>query len=170
MILFYFLTIGRGPNTHAYTHSVSDGHHVYLNLQTLRFYCLPDNYEIIDSSLNDIIYVVNPTFTKEYIAKKVNQSKMSRAYDGTLYLPGIVGLNNIKANDYCNVVLQALSNITPLRNYFLDPNNYSHIHHAPGTKDWQCFLSLQDLVNWLGSYGTQGISRLMFLLMKCYKQ
>lgn len=31
---------------------------------------------------------------------------MSRAYDGTLYLPGIVGLNNIKANDYCNVVLQ----------------------------------------------------------------
>lgn len=61
---------------------------------------------ISDSSLNDIIYVVNPTFTKEYIAKKVNQSKMSRAYDGTLYLPGIVGLNNIKANDYCNVVLQ----------------------------------------------------------------
>ncbi|XP_063603203.1 ubiquitin carboxyl-terminal hydrolase 39-like [Penaeus indicus] len=130
---------GRGPNTHAYTHSVSDGHHVYLNLQSLRFYCLPDNYEIIDSSLNDIIYVVNPTFTKEYIAKKVNQSKMSRAYDGTLYLPGIVGLNNIKANDYCNVVLQALSNITPLRNYFLDPNNYSHIHHAPGTKGLAMF-------------------------------
>lgn len=38
---------GRGPNTHAYTHSVSDAHHVFLNLQTLRFYCLPDNYEII---------------------------------------------------------------------------------------------------------------------------
>lgn len=32
--------------------------------------------------------------------------KMVRAYDGTLYLPGIVGLNNIKANDYCNVILQ----------------------------------------------------------------
>lgn len=43
----YFLSTGRGPNTHAYTHSVSDGHHVYLNMQTLRFYCLPDNYEII---------------------------------------------------------------------------------------------------------------------------
>ena len=38
---------GRGNNTHAYTHSVSDGHHVFLNLLTLRFYCLPDNYEII---------------------------------------------------------------------------------------------------------------------------
>ena len=38
---------GRGTNTLAYTHSVSDGHHVYLNLHTLKFYCLPDNYEII---------------------------------------------------------------------------------------------------------------------------
>lgn len=61
-----------------------------------------------DSSLNDIIFVVNPTFSRDYILHKVNQSKMSRAYDGTLYLPGIVGLNNIKANDYCNVVLQVL--------------------------------------------------------------
>ncbi|CAL4221784.1 unnamed protein product [Meganyctiphanes norvegica] len=126
---------GRGPNTHAYIHSVSgEGHHVYLNLLTFRFYCLPDNYEIIDSSLNDIIFVVNPTFTQEYIKNKVNQSRMSRAYDATHYLPGVgVGLNNIKANDYCNVVLQALSNIEPLRNYFLDPANYAHIHHAPGT-------------------------------------
>lgn len=45
---------GRGTNTHAYMHSVQAGHHVFLNLQTLRFYCIPDNYEIIDSSLDDI--------------------------------------------------------------------------------------------------------------------
>lgn len=38
---------GRGTNTHAYTHSVSESHHVFLNLLTLKFYCLPDNYEII---------------------------------------------------------------------------------------------------------------------------
>jgi U4/U6.U5 tri-snRNP-associated protein 2 len=50
---------------------------------------------------------------------------MSRAYDGTLYLPGIVGLNNIKANDYCNVVLQSLVNCPPLRSYFLQEENYS---------------------------------------------
>lgn len=122
---------GRGNNTHAYTHSVSDDHHVFLNLQTLRFYCLPDNYEIIDPSLADIIYVVNPTFTKEWINQP--QTKMSRAYDKSLYLPGIVGLNNIKANDYCNVVLQVLANITPLRNYFLFPENYSSISHLPGS-------------------------------------
>lgn len=35
-------------------------------------------------------------------------TKMSRAIDGTMYMPGIVGLNNIKANDYCNVILQVL--------------------------------------------------------------
>lgn len=38
---------GRGTNTHAYTHSVAESHHVFLNLQTLKFYCLPDNYEIV---------------------------------------------------------------------------------------------------------------------------
>jgi U4/U6.U5 tri-snRNP-associated protein 2 len=57
---------------------------------------------------------------------------MSRAYDGTLYLPGIVGLNNIKANDYANVVLQALINVGPLRDYFMREENYSNIKIAPG--------------------------------------
>jgi hypothetical protein len=38
---------GRGQNTFAYTHSVAESHHVFLNLLTLKFYCLPDNYEII---------------------------------------------------------------------------------------------------------------------------
>ena len=57
---------------------------------------------------------------------------MSRAYDGTLYLPGIVGLNNIKANDYANVVLQALINVGPMRDYFMREENYSNIKVAPG--------------------------------------
>jgi U4/U6.U5 tri-snRNP-associated protein 2 len=55
-----------------------------------------------------------------------------RAYNGTLYLPGVVGLNNIKANDYCNVILQALSHVTPIRNYFLDASNYSGVKRKPG--------------------------------------
>ena len=45
---------GRGKNSHAYTHSVQVDHRVWLNLHTLKFYCLPDNYEIIDPSLEDI--------------------------------------------------------------------------------------------------------------------
>ncbi|XP_060876822.1 ubiquitin carboxyl-terminal hydrolase 39-like isoform X3 [Metopolophium dirhodum] len=123
---------GRGTNTHAYTHSVAESHHVFLNLQTLKFYCLPDNYEIVDSSLDDIKYVLNPTFAPKHVGQLDTCDKRSRAIDGTLYLPGIVGLNNIKANDYCNVILQALSNVTPLRDYFLDERNYAKVKRPPG--------------------------------------
>ncbi|KAM3830544.1 ubiquitin carboxyl-terminal hydrolase 39 [Vipera latastei] len=123
---------GRGLKSHAYIHSVQFSHHVFLNLHTLKFYCLPDNYEIIDSSLEDITYVLKPTFAKQHITSLDKQAKLSRAYDGTTYLPGIVGLNNIKANDYANAVLQALSNVPPLRNYFLEEENYKHIRRPPG--------------------------------------
>lgn len=51
-------------------------------------------------------YVLKPTFTAQQIGNLDKQAKLSRAYDGTTYLPGIVGLNNIKANDYANAVLQ----------------------------------------------------------------
>lgn len=54
MCLTPFFSAGRGLKSHAYIHSVQFSHHVFLNLHTLKFYCLPDNYEIIDSSLEDI--------------------------------------------------------------------------------------------------------------------
>ncbi|XP_015738345.1 U4/U6.U5 tri-snRNP-associated protein 2, partial [Coturnix japonica] len=123
---------GRGLKSHAYIHSVQFSHHVFLNLHTLKFYCLPDNYEIIDSSLEDITYVLKPTFTAQQISNLDKQAKLSRAYDGTTYLPGIVGLNNIKANDYANTATQALSNVPPLRNYFLEEENYKSIQRPPG--------------------------------------
>ncbi|KMZ58570.1 Phosphoenolpyruvate carboxylase [Zostera marina] len=52
---------GRGRNSHAYTHSLEAGHHVYINLRTERVYCLPDGYEINDPSLDDIRHVLNPS-------------------------------------------------------------------------------------------------------------
>ncbi|CAH1794320.1 unnamed protein product [Owenia fusiformis] len=131
---------GRGQKSHAYTHSVQDGHHVFLNLETHKFFCLPDNYEIIDQSLEDIIYVLNPTYTKKFIVQLDRNPKMSRAFDKSTYLPGIVGLNNIKANDYCNVILQALSHVSPLRNYFLQEENYKGIKRPPGD---QMFILVQ---------------------------
>ena len=100
---------------------------MFLNLETQKFYCLPDNYEVIDASLNDILYVLNPTFSKELIQKLATGTKEARAYDGTKYTPGVVGLNNIKANDYMNVILQSLSHVEGVRNYFLDENNYLKI-------------------------------------------
>jgi U4/U6.U5 tri-snRNP-associated protein 2 len=57
---------------------------------------------------------------------------MSRAYDGTIYLPGIVGLNNIKVNDYANVAFQSLINVPAFRDYFISEDNYRNISVAPG--------------------------------------
>lgn len=110
---------GRGRSTHAFKHSVSEFHHVFLNLETLKFYCLPENYEIDDPSLEDILNVLRPTFTQEEIDNLDKLNQPVQAYDDKLYYPGIVGLNNLKYNDYCNVIFQALSHVVPLRNYFL---------------------------------------------------
>ena len=125
---------GRGTNTHAYTHALDVDHRVFLNLSTLKFYCLPENYEIIDPSLEDIQYVLKPTYSPEHIKQIDKNTKMSLAFDDTKYFPGIVGLNNIKANDYANVVFHALSIVQPLRNYFLREENYVSIQRPPGDK------------------------------------
>lgn len=37
-----------------------------------------------------------------------------------------VGLNNIKDTDFVNVTIQSLMRVTPLRNFFLIPENYQH--------------------------------------------
>ncbi|CAJ0563850.1 unnamed protein product, partial [Mesorhabditis spiculigera] len=125
---------GRGTSTYAYTHSLDTDHRIFLNLQTLKFYCLPDMYEVIDPSLEDIKYVLKPTFTDKLINALDGWQRPARAYDNTTYFPGVVGLNNIKANDYENVILHALSHVTPLRNYFLKEENYSQIKRPPGDK------------------------------------
>jgi U4/U6.U5 tri-snRNP-associated protein 2 len=39
----------------------------------------------------------------------------ARALDGSEYMPGLVGLNNMKQNDYANVVVQALIRVWPIR-------------------------------------------------------
>lgn len=55
---------GRGRDSPAYVHSLQCSHHVYLNLTTKRAYCLPDGYEVVDSSLDDIkVLKVSITFS-----------------------------------------------------------------------------------------------------------
>lgn len=51
---------GRSRSTHAYTHSLEVGHHVFINLHTEKVYCLPEGYEVLDPSLDDIKSVLNP--------------------------------------------------------------------------------------------------------------
>lgn len=117
---------GRGQKSHAYTHSLEAGHHVYINLRTEKVYCLPDGYEIIDPSLDDIRHVLNPRFAREQVEQIDKSKQWSRALDGSDYLPGMVGLNNIQETDFVNVTIQSLMRVTPLRNFFLIPENYQH--------------------------------------------
>jgi U4/U6.U5 tri-snRNP-associated protein 2 len=115
---------GRGRKSYAYTHSLEAGHHVFINLQTEKVYCLPDGYEVNDSSLDDIRYVLNPRFTRAQAEQLDKIKQWSRALDGSDYLPGMVGINNIKENDFVNVTIQSLMRVTPLRNFFLLSENY----------------------------------------------
>ncbi|KAF9597821.1 hypothetical protein IFM89_021906 [Coptis chinensis] len=117
---------GRGRKSHAYTHSLEAGHHVYINLETEKVYCLPDGYEISDPSLDDIRHVLYPRFSEEQVVQLDKNKQWSRALDGSDYLPGMVGLNNIKETDFVNVTIQSLMRVTPLRNFFLIPENYQN--------------------------------------------
>ncbi|XP_057830465.2 uncharacterized protein LOC131041409 isoform X2 [Cryptomeria japonica] len=117
---------GRGRKSHAYTHSLEAGHHVYINLRTEKAYCLPDGYEVNDPSLDDIRHVLNPRFSRDQVEQLDINKQWSRALDGSDYLPGMVGLNNIKETDFVNVTIQSLMRVTPLRNFFLIPENYQN--------------------------------------------
>eukprot|EP00891_Asterochloris_glomerata_P004580 jgi/Astpho2/4580/e_gw1.00067.144.1_t len=116
---------GRGPKTHAYTHSLEHNHHMFMKLANGKVYCLPDMYEVEDRSLDVIRHVLNPLFKPEEIAKLDSDVTWARALDGSDYMPGLVGLNNMKNNDYANTVVQILARVTPIRDFFLMPSNYA---------------------------------------------
>jgi len=116
---------GRGKHTQAYTHALQEGHHVYMNLGDGRVYCLPDGYEVVDSSLRDIQAMLNPAFEPAAISMLDKEPVYARGVDGSDYMPGLIGLNNIKNTDYVNVVVQSLARVPPLRDFFLLPENYA---------------------------------------------
>lgn len=58
---------GRGQHTHAFTHALETGHHMFMKLEGGRVYCLPDGYEVEDRSLDPIRYVLNPTFAPDKV-------------------------------------------------------------------------------------------------------
>ncbi|KAH8598236.1 hypothetical protein B0O99DRAFT_684280 [Bisporella sp. PMI_857] len=110
---------GRGSKSHAYFHALEVNHHVYINMQTHKVYVLPEGYEVKNKSLDDIKFVSDPTYTKEQVIAMDREAKTAWALGGKEYTPGFVGMNNIKENDYFNVVIQALSHIPPLRNFLM---------------------------------------------------
>ncbi|KAG1793867.1 uncharacterized protein HD556DRAFT_1372043 [Suillus plorans] len=113
---------GRGRKSYAYAHSIHDDHHVFINLETTKVYVLPDGYLVSDPSLEDISFVLNPSFTKVSISTLSSPSHLLKpSYDlsSKPYLSGYIGLNNIKRNDHMNVIIHSLLHIPPLRDYLL---------------------------------------------------
>ncbi len=110
---------GRGRQTPAYTHSVDEGHYVYVHLSRGTFHCLPDDYEIQDASLSDISAALHPTFTAQDIVNTDSNTGLARDLFGRRYLPGYVGLNNLHKTDCVNAIVQALVHVRPLRDFFL---------------------------------------------------
>ncbi|EED86325.1 predicted protein [Thalassiosira pseudonana CCMP1335] len=113
---------GKGRQTPAYTHSVEEGHFVFVHLSNGTFWCLPDGYEIStkeEPSLSDISLALNPSFTSEEVGRLDDNQELARDLFGRRYLPGFVGLNNLNKTDYLNCVVQALAHVRPLRDFFL---------------------------------------------------
>lgn len=110
---------GRGPKSQAYFHALEAGHHVYINMQTKQVYVLPEGYEVASKSLDDIKFVVDPWLPRNEVLGLDKQEKTAWDLLGRKYTPGFVGMNNIKANDYFNAVVQALAHVAPLRNFFM---------------------------------------------------
>lgn len=127
---------GRGPKSHAYFHALEIGHNVYVNMQTKKVYVLPEGYEVKSKSLEDIKFVVDPQLSREEVFRLDKEGNDAWDINGKRYRPGkstfpllsramltmpagFIGMNNIKANDYFNVIIQAMAHLPPLRNYFM---------------------------------------------------
>lgn len=110
---------GRGPKSHAYFHALDESHHVFINMSTQKVYVLPEGYEVTSKSLDDIKYVSDPRYTRPEVMDLDRRPRTSWTLAGKEYTPGFVGMNNIKENDYLNVIVQALAHVAPLRNFFL---------------------------------------------------
>lgn len=135
---------GRGRNSYAFAHAIHDDHHVFINLETTKVctrvacqpyalpslqatqvYVLPDGYPVSDPSLEDISFVLSPTFTQastSTLSTPIHLQKPSYDLSNKSYVPGYIGLNNIKRNDYLNVVIHSLLHVAPLRDHLLLSN------------------------------------------------
>jgi U4/U6.U5 tri-snRNP-associated protein 2 len=81
----------------------------------LDVFVLPDGYKVDDQSLEDILRVVKPTYDPSNLYTNVKSFDLT----GKQFIPGYIGLNNIKSNEYANVIVHALSQVKPIREYFL---------------------------------------------------
>lgn len=99
---------GRKPSTAAYTHALQESHHLFINLTTARVYCLPDDYEIVDSSLDDIISALHPKFRPRCLPDLDSRFFRLQLAGGHLRIRGAVGLDSMHGSNAANVILQLI--------------------------------------------------------------
>eukprot|EP00761_Pharyngomonas_kirbyi_P014679 gb/GECH01014709.1/.p1 GENE.gb/GECH01014709.1/~~gb/GECH01014709.1/.p1 ORF type:complete len:507 (+),score=110.36 gb/GECH01014709.1/:1-1521(+) len=116
---------GKSSSTPAYLHALQDDHHVFMNLHTGRAYCLPDGYEVIDPSLDDIRANLNPAYSQSSLAEIEHRTKKCVSLSGQGYIAGYVGLNNLKLTDGFNAVVHALNQVLPLRRFLVTASHNS---------------------------------------------
>lgn len=110
---------GRGRSSPAYAHSMRSSHHLFINVQTTLVYCLPEQYEVRDSSLADIRTALRPIFTRSDVATLDNRPRHVRLLDGERRLRGVVGLDNLGKTDGIAVTFQLLLCARPVRDALL---------------------------------------------------
>ena len=118
---------GRGKGTRAWTHACQNAHHVFMKISGSgkgSIWCLPDNYEVVDESLRDIRFALEPTYSGCDISALDANKRLATDVQGVKYLPGFVGLNNVGHTDYINATVVAISHVTPVREFFLDRSNW----------------------------------------------
>ena len=81
---------GRGPKSYAYFHALEVGHHVFVNMETKKVYVLPEGYEVKSKSLDDIKYVIDPSYSKEEIMKLDKTVIDAWDLSGKRYRPGMI--------------------------------------------------------------------------------
>ena len=109
---------GRGCRSPAFLHAVDESHFVFLNLKTSRAYCLPEGYEIKDRSLDDVKYELKPVFSSEEAITRVRSTHLlKKDVNGEDYLPGYVGISNLKCTDATSVLVHALARVVPLQRF-----------------------------------------------------
>jgi U4/U6.U5 tri-snRNP-associated protein 2 len=62
---------------------------VFINMASLSVYVLPESYEVKNKTLDDIKYVVNPTYTREDVRNLDKLVAIRRDLGKKAYIPGM---------------------------------------------------------------------------------
>ena len=72
---------GKGKTTPCYIHSLSEQHHLFINLETRAIFCLPDDYELKEEYLDDDVKDNNNIINEKYKNNKSNNDDENILYE-----------------------------------------------------------------------------------------